>query len=318
MRTSPDDLASMAVFVRVVDARSFTAAALELGLSKSVVSTRVAQLERMLGVRLLHRTTRKIALTAEGVRLYERCARALSDAEEAAEAVAGASENPRGLLRVSAPTSLGSAFVASAVTAFLSEFPDVRVEVRFDDRLTDPLEAELDVVLRVAARLPDSPLIAKRLASDRLVLCAAPTYLRSRGIPWRDAELVHHDLLVLSTAAYGERGLWPFESSGLRSPPRLVSDDALFLRRTALEGGGIVTLPSSLVAPDLASGRLRAVLEDIERPDLGVYAVTAHRGLVPAKVRVFVDHLVRRFRSPPWRRPLPSRRLERIMAADAS
>ncbi|AKV03360.1 Transcriptional regulator, LysR family [Labilithrix luteola] len=308
----------MAIFVRVVEARSFTAAATALGLSKSVVSTRVAQLERMLGVRLLHRTTRKIALTAEGVRLYERCARALSDAEEAAEAVAGASENPRGLLRVAAPTSLGSAFVAAAVTAFLAEFPDVRVELRFDDRLTDPLEAELDVVLRVAARLPDSPLIAKRLASDRLVLCAAPTYLRTRGIPWRDAELVHHDLLLLSTAAYGERGLWPFESHGMGSPPRLTSDDALFLRRAALEGGGIATLPSSLVAPDLVSGRLRPVLEEIERPDLGVYAVTAHRGLVPAKVRVFLEHLVRRFRLPPWRRPLRPRRLAGILEASAS
>lgn len=301
MRASPDDLVAMAVFVRVVDARSFAAAAREMGLSKSVVSARIAKLEERLGVRLLHRTTRRLALTTEGVRFYERCARVIADADEAAELVAGSNDSPRGLLRVGAPSAFGQLHLAAPIAEFLRLYPDVRVELQLGDRVVDLVEAGLDVAIRVGRRIEGGTLLIRKLASDRAVACASASYLRRVGIPWRPQDLVHHNCLG-SSLARGEQ--WEFKTSEgiieLAGTGNLTSDSTVFLREAALAGSGIALLPRWVVAGDLASGALRPVLEDFEHMEMAVYAVRPQSRLVPAKVTAFLDHLSAYFRSPSW------------------
>lgn len=301
MRASPDDLVAMAVFVRVVEAHSFAAAAREMGLSKSVVSARIAKLEERLGVRLLHRTTRRLALTTEGVRFYERCARVVADADEATELVAGSNESPHGLLRVGAPSAFGQMHLAAPVAEFLRLHPHVRIDLQLGDRIVDLVEAGLDVAIRVGRRIEGGSLLVRKLASDSAVACASAPYLRRAGLPWRPQDLVHHNCLG-SSLLRGEQ--WEFKTSEgiieLAGTGNLTSDSSVFLRQAALAGAGIALLPRWVVAGDLASGALRPVLEEFEHMELAVYAVRPQSRLVPAKVTAFLDFLAVRFRTPPW------------------
>lgn len=302
MRTAPDDLLSMAFFVSVVDARSFTGAARELGVSKSVVSARVARLEEKLGARLLHRTTRRIALTADGVRMYERCARVVAAADDASESLSGAELTPRGLLRVNAPTILGERYLTKPIAEFLAAHAGVRIELELTDRTVDLVAGGFDVGIRLARRLADSSLRARKIAADRLVACAAPEYLRRKGIPWRPQDLVHHDTLgyTLLKGSDDFHFTTPEGPVDVLGAGRLVSDSATFLRASALMGLGIVVMPRAFVAEEIASRRLRTVLDEFVDGDLFVFAVNVHARSVPAKARFFIDHLVKTFRRAPW------------------
>ncbi|HSO33177.1 MAG TPA: LysR substrate-binding domain-containing protein [Labilithrix sp.] len=302
MRASPDDILGMAFFARVVEARSFSDAARSLGLSKSAVSARVSRLEERLGVRLLHRTTRRLALTADGVRLYERCARVVAEADEAADVAAGASAAPRGILRVHASSAFAQAYLTGPISTFLAAHPDVRIELRFGDRIPDLAADGIDVSILITHRLPDSGLVARKLASAAVVTCAAPAYLRRKGIPFRPQDLVHHHCLSHSVVQFED---WHFDTEegpvSLRAGARLVVDDRSFLRGAALDGLGIAMLPDLLVAGDLASGRLHRVLDDFQHIELTVHALHPHTRHPPASVRAFLDHLASCFRDPPWR-----------------
>jgi DNA-binding transcriptional LysR family regulator len=303
MRTAPDDLLSMAFFVSVVDAGSFTGAARELGVSKSVVSARVARLEEKLGARLLHRTTRRIALTADGVRMYERCSRVVAAADDASESLTGADLEPRGLLRVNAPTTFGERYLTAPIAAFLKTHAGVRLELELTDRNVDLVGGGFDVGIRIAKRLADSSLRVRKIATDRQVVCAAPEYLRRRGIPWRPQDLVHHDILGYSALkGGGDDFLFATPEGPVEVPGagRLVSDNAMFLRSSALMGLGIVVMPHCFVAEEIASRRLRTVLEEFVEAELFVFAVNVHARSVPAKARFFIDHLVKTFRVAPW------------------
>ncbi len=299
MSASPDDLVAMALFVRVVEQRSFTAAARELGMSKSVVSSRIAKLEERLGARLLHRTTRRIALTTDGVRFYERCARVIAEANEVTSALEGSSDQPQGLLRISAPPAFASRYLPSPLASFLKRHPAVRVELHLESRASDPLEDGSDVSLRIASRLEDSELLVRKLAADRLVLCASPTYLRIRGIPWRPQDLVHHDIVSRRAAA-------PLRFRTAEGPllfggtAQLAADEDGFVRESAAAGLGIAAVPVSLVADALDEGTLVEVLENDVDAELSVLALTPHARLVPAKVRAFLDLLVAEWKAPPW------------------
>src|SRR5688500_13413609 len=196
MKARPDDILGMAYFARVVEARSFSDAARSLGVSKSAVSARVAKLEERLGVQLLHRTTRRLALTADGVRLYERCSRVVAEADEAAEIGAGAAAVPRGTLRVSAPSGLAQAHLTKSIAEFMRAHPAVRVDLRVSDHGPDPTMDQHDVAIVVAARLSDSGLTTRKLATLRMTVCAAPDYLRRKGIPFRPQDLVLHDCIA--------------------------------------------------------------------------------------------------------------------------
>ena len=301
MRASPDDILGMAFFARVVEARSFSDAARSLGVSKSAVSARVSRLEERLGVRLLHRTTRKLALTADGVRLYERAARVAAEADEAAEIAAGASSAPRGVLRIVAPSAFAQAHLPLAIGEFMEMWPDVRIELRLSDRIPEIGADGVDVTIVIAQRLTDSSLIAKKLATARVVTCAAPAYLRRKGIPFRPQDLVHHECLSHSVAQFQD---WHFETDegvvSITAGARIVVDDTAFLRAAALDGIGIAMFPEPVVAADLEAGTLHRVLDDFQSIELTISALHMHGRQPPASVRALLEHLAAWFRKPSW------------------
>jgi DNA-binding transcriptional LysR family regulator len=300
---SPDDIFSMIVFARVVQASSFTAAAAKLGVSKSVVSARVAALEERLGVRLLHRTTRKLRLTPDGQALVAHCTPLLAAADRAAEAVAATGDSPRGLLRINAPVVFAQDYLAEPIAAYLTRFPDVRVELTPDDRIIDLVDAGVDLALRVSSRLEGGGLTARRLAADRTVLVAAPSYLARKGAPASVDDLANHDCLVYSLLKATDE--WRFrEGKSIVTASvegRFSAASGALLRSAALAGMGLAVLPTFMVAGDLAAGRLRKVLEpSFEGVALGLYAVYPQARRAPQKVRAFVDLLVSHFRTPRW------------------
>jgi DNA-binding transcriptional LysR family regulator len=305
MAASPDDILAMVCFARVVEAQSFTAAAGKLGVSKSVVSARVAQLEETLGARLLHRTTRKLSLTPEGAALYERCARVLAAADEAVTVAQGAADTPRGLLRVNAPVAFAEEYLAAPMAAFLAQHPDVRIELVLNDRLIDLVEESVDVALRITSRLQGAGLVARKLAADRTVVCASPAYLAQRGTPAAAAELLRHDCLIYSLLKVADE--WRFRERGSKEvtvPPlegRFSAASGAVLRQAALAGMGLAVLPTFMIAADVEAGRLRTVLDSsFEGVELGIYTVYPQARRPPAKVRAFVDRLVAHFRTPRW------------------
>ncbi|AKU97902.1 Transcriptional regulator, LysR family [Labilithrix luteola] len=299
MATSLEDLVSMAIFARVVEAKSFTAAATALSVSTSLVSKRVAALEERLGVRLLHRTTRRLSLTPEGAGIYERCLHMLRAADEGAELAEGRTDEPRGVLRVACAVAIADAFVSDTVASFLERYPDVSVELLASNGMTDVIDDRIDVAVRTARRLESSSLVARRLGTMTMVICAAPTYLKMHGPPRAPDDLGRHRCLrFLPLRADIE---WHFRRDGSKvvapiSGP-LATDNTEALRRAALAGLGVVTLPKFYVAGDLARGNLVELLADFPLTPLGVFAVHAKGKLVPAKVRRFIEHLAKRLRA---------------------
>lgn len=304
MAASPDEILAMVCFARVVEAKSFTGAALKLGVSKSVVSARVSALEERLGVRLLQRTTRKLALTPDGLALHEHCARLLVTADDAAATMAGVGAEPRGLLRINAPVVFAEEFLAPAMAAYLERFPNVRIEITLSDTFIDLVEEGIDVAIRVASRLAGTGLAARKLASDRTVLVAAPRYLARRGTPSVPEDLLRHDCLVYSLLTVSQE--WRFREPGARSEAtvpieaRFKAASGAVLRRAALAGMGLAVLPTFMIADDLSTGRLRRVVPAFVPTRLGIYAAYPQGKRVPSKTRAFVDALTAHFRVPRW------------------
>jgi len=296
-----DDLASMALFARVVRLGSFTAAAREARIAKSAVSRRVAALERRFGVRLLVRTTRRLSPTEEGLRCYEQCAALVAAAEEAERGVSGSRTRPVGKVRVDAPVTFAQMYLARPLAAFLRDHPGVEVELTTENRQVDLVEGGLDVVLRVA-RLRPSSLVARRLAPVELVVVGAPGYLARAGTPRTPADLVGHECLHYAIVPHEAE--WRFGvGPAARSYPvqgRLASTDGTVLREAAAAGLGLAVMPDFMAAPALAAGRLVRVLERHPLEPTGLYALHADRRLVPARVRALLDALAAHFARPDW------------------
>lgn len=297
-------LAAMAVFARVVEAGSFSAAARELGLSKSAVSKSVARLEDRLGLRLLNRTTRKLSLTEAGAAYHAGCRRMLAEAEAAERSVLRLAEAPRGRLRVNLPMSFGVARIAPLLPDFLRRYPEVELDMVFEDRPVDLVEAGYDLAVRIGA-LSDSSLVARRLCPVRRVVVAAPAYLEARGEPQRPEALAAHACLLYHYLPSGDS--WRFLGPGgeeravrVSGPARLNNGEALLT--ACLAGLGVALLPSFLCGEALRTGRLRRLLPDWRDPaELAAHAVFPATRNLPPTVRVFVDHLVAAFGSrPPW------------------
>lgn len=294
----------MMVFVRVVEAKSFTRAAEALGVSKSVVSARLSALEDRLRLRLLQRTTRKLSLTPDGLALYESFAKVIAAADEASAVSAGAGTTARGLLRVNAPIVFAEQYLAAPMAAYLARYPDVRLEVTMNDKLIDLVDEGIDVALRITSRLAGAGLAARKLASDETILCASPGYLARRGIPETPEDLVHHDCLVYSLLKVSQE--WRFRDRARKtivSVPlegRLLAASGSLLRRALLADMGIGVLPSFMIAADLAAGRLVRVVDDFVGVKLGIYAAYPQARPVPSKTRAFIDLLAGHFRTPPW------------------
>lgn len=308
MAASTDDVLSLLVFARVVEAKSFTAGAALLGLSKSVASTRIAQLEERLGTRLLLRTTRRLSLTADGLALYERAARMAQAADDAALLAAGTPTEPRGVLRVNAPITFAELHLAEPIARYLEAHPRVRVDVVLSDRFEDLVAERVDVAIRISAKLKDSTLVGRKLADDRSVVCGSPAYLARKGTPEAPADLIHHDCLRYSLLDAADEWRFKVEGKSLSVPvtSRFEAGNGSVLRSAALAGMGLIVVPSFMVADDLAAGRLVQVLASFSFVRLTVSAVYAPARVVPSNVRAFVDLLVAHFHTPPWNTQPPA------------
>jgi DNA-binding transcriptional LysR family regulator len=303
-----DRLTGMEVFARVVEAASFTTAAAQLGMSKSAVSKTVTALENRLGARLLNRTTRRLALTEVGEAYYQRCARIVAEAEEAELAVTRLQATPRGTLRVNAPVSFGVLHLGPALPAFMAAYPELRVDIALTDRFVDLVDEGYDLVVRISERLPDSSLIARRLADNEVVICASPDYWARAGRPDRPEALAGHRCLTYSYSPAPHE--WPFvDPDGMRFTVRvtspLLSNNGEVSLQAALAGQGVIRLPRFICGPHLARGDLTAVLETFMPPPAGIFVLYPHNRHLSAKVRAFVDFLVERFRpgACDWDRP---------------
>ena len=289
-----DRLTSMQVFVRVVDAGSFARVAHALTMSRAMVTTHVASLEKHLGARLLNRTTRKLSLTDDGAAFYERCRRVLSEVQEMESAISLSQTKPQGRLRITMPTVLGRVDVIPALPAFLARYPDLQVEISLNDRFVDLVEEGMDVALRVG-HLGDSTLVAKRIATSRVVTCAAPDYLKQFGVPQTPQDLVKHNCVLLSPGI-GGRLLreWDFAHDGrsvtVEVSGNLVVNDVGALIFAGVSGLGVVRVPNLGSLPAIAAGLLQPLLADWTVPDGApmsvVYPQNRH---LSAKVRAFVD-----------------------------
>jgi DNA-binding transcriptional LysR family regulator len=306
MRGSSD----LAFFAAVVREGSLSAAARELDVSPPAVSKRLAQLERRLGVRLLHRTTRRISLTAEGELYVEAGRRILSEIEEVERRISSARGAPTGLLRVNATLGFGRTYVAQVVSAFRRRYPEVEVLLQLTDRPVNLTDEAFDVAIRFG-ELPDARIVARKIANNRRLLCASPRYLDARGRPAKPHDLVRHDCLVLrqNDSVYG---LWRLargrrsESVKVRGP--LSSNDGSVVLGWAVDGHGILMRAEWEIADHLRAGRLEQVLPDYGLPPADIYAVYPERHHLSARVRVFVDFVVERFRAYAARGPgMPSR-----------
>lgn len=297
-----DSISGMITFARVVEANSFSEAARRLGISKSAVSKQIARLEDHLGARLLNRTTRRISPTEVGAAFYERCARIIAEVEEAELAVTRLQEEPRGVLRINAPMSFGILHLAPAISVFLKRYPDMDIDLTLNDRFVDLIDEGYDLAIRIGT-MADSSLIARKLAPSRLVLCAAPAYLRRQGMPSEPRDLAGHDCLVYSLATGGD--LWKFtDTEGNPHPVRVTArlrvNNGDVMRDIAASGLGLTVLPSFIAAKDLEKGTLVPVLTDYSLPETAVSAVYPQNRHLSTKIRVFVDFLASRFGPVPY------------------
>jgi DNA-binding transcriptional LysR family regulator len=279
----------IALFVAVVDAGSLSAAARVRGISPAMVSKRIARLEARLGVRLLHRTTRRLDPTPAGARFHADMAAILAAIAQAEARLTGDTRHPSGPLRVSAPTSYGRMRIAPRLKPFLDAYPGIALELNLSDGFDDLAGGGIDLAVRITARIPDS-LVAHRLASSHRILCAAPAYLAAHGVPMEIDALAGHRLLAASgqmpwrlTAPGGERLV--------EGTSHVRTNSSEVVRELALAGVGIALRSHWDVADTLADGRLVRVLDTVEGAgDVGIYAVHPRGGQTPA-VAALIAHL---------------------------
>lgn len=289
------DLNDLVYFAEVVDRGGFAAAGRALGLPKSRLSRRVAELEARLGVRLLQRTTRKLSLTAVGEQYHRHCVAMREDAQAAQDAVAQAQTEPRGTIRVACPVTLAQTTLGPILPQFLARYPQVRIDMRVSNRVVDLVEEGFDVALRVRPTLDDSgSLVIKNFGLTRTLLVASPTQLARQGSPSTWAELQTLDTVSMSTV--GEAATWQLlgpdgTAHAFQHQPRYVADDLLTLKFAVLAGVGMCALPDYMCADELRDGRLVQVMPGwAPRPGIFHAVFPSRRGLLPA-VRRFLDFL---------------------------
>jgi DNA-binding transcriptional LysR family regulator len=300
-----DRFADMRMFVAVVDAGSISGAAERLAVAKSAVSRRLAELETRLGAQLLHRTTRTLSLTDSGRAFFERAQRILADLEEAEQAVSQAHGAIRGRLKVALPLSFGLLHLADLIHEFMGLHPEVEFDLDFNDRQIDLMQEGFDLAIRIA-RLPDSSLIARKLAPIRHGLCASPEYLARHGTPMRADDLAGHAGLVYSNLA--NPGLWNYvgpdgQPGSVRVPIKLRANNGDFLCRAAIACQGVILHPTFYLNDAIRSGALVPLLTDHAWPEVNAYAVYPPTQHLSRRVRAFVDFLAEKLAGEPdWDR----------------
>jgi DNA-binding transcriptional LysR family regulator len=294
-----DIVASMKVFVAVVDAGSFVAAADRLDMSRAMASKYVAMLEDHLGTRLLNRTTRRLSLTEPGLVFYERSVQILVDVAEAAQVAGHMAAEPRGVLKVTMPLSYGLHRLGPVISEYVRRFPQVKLDLSLSDRKIDLVDEGFDVAVRIG-KLPESGLIARKLGAIQSIVVGAPAYLEQHGIPEVPSDLAHHVCLGYALGTGGDE--WRLQGAGglvtVRSTGSIKADNGDILRLAALQGAGLIFQPQFIVEEEVQAGRLVQVLNGYTSEELGVYAVYPSRKHLSAKVRTFVDHLVAHLQLP--------------------
>jgi len=293
------DLNEIMVFTRVVQAGSFIAASALLGIPKSTVSRKVADLEKRLNARLLQRTTRKLNLTEVGRAYFDQCARIVGEIEDAERTVTNLQSAPRGALRVTSGPNVS--WLGPIIADYLKRYPEVRVELVTTTRTVDLIEERFDVGIRAGA-LADSTLVARSLGRVSWFLVATPAYLKKRGRPRTPEDLQKHDVLYFGA---GLDGVGPrLEKDGrhvqLALSPRLTASDMDLLRVVVTASQGIGALPAYLCVEDLRAHRLLRVLPDWNAPSRPIHAVYPSTRHLSPKVKTFLDHLQAHLTPPPW------------------
>jgi DNA-binding transcriptional LysR family regulator len=298
------DFEGLAIFAKVVELRSFAAAATELTLSKATVSKAITRLEQRLGARLFNRTSRRLALTDAGQKLSGRAARLLADGEAVENEALAQSVSPRGLVRLAVPMTFGVKAVAPILPEFLKQYPDVAIDLHLSDAMVDLIGEGFDAGLRIAS-LPDSSLIARRLCAMPRHTVASPAYLKRYGRPTHPMHLAQHRCLgyaYLSTA-----GVWHYtnaagEQASVRPAGPLRVNNGEALMPALLAGLGIADLPEFIVGEAIASGEVEVILKDWKQIEGSVHLVTPPGGPRPARVEVLAEFLAKHFTSTRRRR----------------
>ncbi len=288
------DLVMLNAFRTVIEAKSFNGAAKQLGASTAAVSRRVSALESALGVKLLHRTTRKIDPTEAGKQFYEDVQNIFCTLEEAEERVREGRETIKGHLRVAAPSSFGVHCLSPIIPDFMKHYPELKAQFHLEDKQTDLVAEGIDVAIRIGF-LKDSTLIATRIGTAPKVFCASPEYLKQHGEPKKPAELATHSCLHYSLLSKKEE--WHFDAEKIEISGPLSTNNGEVLKEAAIQGMGIAMLPTFIVHDALRNGRLKPILASYSPEPFGLYAVRLSRHFTPAKVSVFIDYLKQHFAS---------------------
>ncbi|HAP25856.1 MAG TPA: LysR family transcriptional regulator [Achromobacter sp.] len=298
-----DRLKAMQVFVEVADRGSLSAAAVHLDMSRAMVSRYLAEMEQWVGVRLLHRTTRRLSLTPAGAETLPRCRQMLDMVGDLHSAVATPEDTPRGLLRITTSMSFGARHLAPAVTDYVKRHPGTSVDLMLVERAVNLVEERVDLAVRITNDL-DPNLIARKLAVCRSVVCASPEYLAREGVPARIEDLSLRNCL---THSYFGKSLWRFERDGepvdVPVGGSISANEVSVLCSAAVEGAGIAMLPTYYAAEYIASGKLQVILPQCKPQELGIYGVYASRRQMPLILRSMLDYLAERLGSVPWDKP---------------
>ena len=298
-----DKLACMRAFVTVVEGGGFSEAARRRGVSKALISKQVGDLEESLGLRLLHRTTRKVTPTSSGQAYFEQSRLLLAEFDELEAAMRFAGANPGGVLHVAAPVTFAEMHLMPVVSRYCGRYPEVTVKLDLTDRFVDLVEERIDVAIRIG-ELGDSSLVARRLGEVAMELCASVDYLEAHGEVAEPLQLAEHRCVLDSNYPGGNR--WTLGSGDrlvtVEVEPRLIVNSARAGRELVLAGHGIAFLPSFAIADDINKGRLQRLLPDYASEPIGIYAVYPHRKHLSAKIRLFIDEMIESFKLYPGSR----------------
>lgn len=289
-----DTLDGMKTVVAVVEAGSFTAASERLGISNALVSKYVGVVESTLGVRLFNRSTRRVVLTEAGQRYYEQVIPLLEEVDALIDNVSGVQSDPKGLLRVSAPQTFGEMVLSPLIPQFLNTYPDLSVNLQLTDRMIDILGEGIDVAIRIGS-VDDSNLVARRIDTLPLVLCASPQYLLRFGEPQTAQEIGDHHCVIDSNFRVGKR--WGIltpdgETVSIEVDSRIAVNSPRAVREITSAHGGIGLIPRFIVEEELKKGQLKEVLQGYRTLEFGLFAIYPHRRYLPKKVRCFIDFII--------------------------
>lgn len=287
------------LFIQVIEHNSFTSAAEKLGIQKSTISRRIAQLEDELGVRLLNRTTRKLSMTDEGEDLFKRCRPLLEELENVEHSVTSRQSEPKGRLRITMPPELGIFIMNDAVSSFIKRYPQIQIDIELSVRVVDLVEEGIDLALRVGD-LSDSSLIARKISDAHAHLYASQDYLNKYGEPETPDDLINHQCIGIKLNSTD----WVFENWNEGKPVpvnfRIRANNLTFCKDMLLNGLGIGRIPNGFFEEELKTGEVKQILTEYRTPTVGIHALYPSRRHLNPKVRLFIDHIVETLDQHPW------------------